>query len=1231
MARRPPKAHTAPVPHDVACLPPLLPADRLSWAPTPSSLLGSGTYGAIYRGTLDGSTPVAVKLIRRRSVLPTGGGGARGGDTGAADGAAPPSTAPLTREARKAVRAAGRFATEVATYARLTHPCLVQFVGIASAYRSAPTVPSLLVMEYMAGGSLAGGLATARAAGVAAGGVPLPTVIRVLADVAAGVAYLHGQTTLHGRLSATNILLTEPLKWDVGGDSSGADEGNDGDGGDGGDIAGRSRWGGTAKVADFALARCMDTDADDGGGAATALHESTMDRTGGALRTAYVPPEAFSQRVPRWERDLAADVYAWGILAQELLTVQPPWAALIAEKGAGGGAPAIAEAVQAGERPPWGAVPVDGPTGEVRSLADAAMGHAWRGRPPIGTIASAIEALAGRLGVARTGTAAVPSAPPAAAMGAAGGGRCASRSWTSSRWDIADLQGAPASRPPPPQPTMSLSSPPEGDRRTPPPPMASLGAAEGEPPLTLPFTSSLRAAAPSAAAPSAPPAVTARGTVPSAAARSATTSGAARGRRPPPGPTAAHGGAWLHMDIHGSLAEEYARFEQEETTEDRRRASVLLGQDEERAGRGTDGHRRHTTGDTTRRVHDRDGGSSLQPVVNADDILSAVSLVNTMSEEHSIPTDTSSRAAASRCDNNDSDSDGSAGRGIDGGGSVGGVTRGSSGSHDGGLSPTAAAAEVATNVRISLPRRHGLPRGTTWAARSDPEGDNGLADTTARGMLWGWLQERVDERGVVGGGRTRSDDSPTDATLSPRVAEDLCNESSSPPPSPVEVVTPVSPTPPQVETVTRASPPPPVVVITSASPPLLGDRATVAGEEAASTTATASPPSTSPSRSAAPGTAPTARATASADDQTAAPWWSDRPSGRPWPTHGGSGQNADVARGGPARQGTPIVMGPRHRGGAIASVAVAPSVQTPLQSPPRMTPAATTNAFTAASGAVAPEAVVTSAATAGSLPLGTTSATNDSRTADAPVAVAAYDSPGDDDTIYDACDVVATSPLVEEIIPVTAVAAPPTAMRVPWADDVRQRAPAGRPVRRTPGGHVDAAAAMAAPRASAMPVVSSGAVTPRVPAGAAARTAAAVAAPASPSVVGTGGATLPGDKRLSPQLPLPDGVYRGCNITVVLRPTTTSEPLMDGSAAAAAAATAAETTGEKAATAGSSRGGRRSLDTPPVAGGGGGGGGSHPGGSAAMDTRRSCQLPDSRRRRVRLGISSKVSSLLWRE
>lgn len=325
-----------------------------------------------------------------------------------------------------------------------------------------------------------------------------------------------------------------------------------------------------------------------------------------------------------------------------------------------------------------------------------------------------------------------------------------------------------------------------------------------------------------------------------------------------------------------------------------------------------------------------------------------------------------------------------------------------------------------------------------------------------------------------------------------------------------------------------------------------------------------------------------------------------------------------------------MVMGPRRRGGAAPSAAAAPSEQPRLRPLPCTTYTAEAGAAAAAPAAAAPAAAATAKANLGSSPPAATGDADGPTTGDEAVAAEAYDSREDDDTLYDACDEVLASASVQELTALTAAAATTAATRVAWADDARQREPAGRPVRRIPGGIVDAA------QAAASPAAPSGAVAPLVPV-AATRTAVTTAAATPPRparVVGPGGAALPGDKRLSPQLPLPDGVYRGCNITVVLRPTA-SEPLMDGSSAAAAAAAAAAgteaATGDDAATPGA-RGGRRSLDAPPATGGGGGGGGSRPGGAAAADARRSCQLPDGGRlRRVRVGISSKVSSLLWRE
>lgn len=135
-------------------------------------------------------------------------------------------------------------------------------------------------MEYADRGSLDAAIRARRFARPSSGpafapSFDVPAVLRCLADVAAGLAYLHSAGVVHGDLKPSNVLLK----------SAAADP-----------------RGFVAKLADFGLSRLIDV--------TVQTHVSTQ--TYGTV--SYQPPEVLATG----HLSPAADVYAFGLLAAEL-------------------------------------------------------------------------------------------------------------------------------------------------------------------------------------------------------------------------------------------------------------------------------------------------------------------------------------------------------------------------------------------------------------------------------------------------------------------------------------------------------------------------------------------------------------------------------------------------------------------------------------------------------------------------------------------------------------------------------------------------------------------------------------------------------------------------------------------------------------------------------------------------------------------------------------------------
>jgi serine/threonine-protein kinase len=158
-----------------------------------------------------------------------------------------------------------RFRTEAEAAAGLQHPNIVQVYEVGE-HDGRP----FLALEYVDGGSLADRL----------GGTPLPAraAAELVETLARAIHYAHERGVVHRDLKPANVLLTA---------------------------------GGTAKVADFGLAKRLEG-------------EAGQTRTGAVLGTPnYMAPEQAAGRVK--EIGPAADVYGLGAILYELLTGRPPF------------------------------------------------------------------------------------------------------------------------------------------------------------------------------------------------------------------------------------------------------------------------------------------------------------------------------------------------------------------------------------------------------------------------------------------------------------------------------------------------------------------------------------------------------------------------------------------------------------------------------------------------------------------------------------------------------------------------------------------------------------------------------------------------------------------------------------------------------------------------------------------------------------------------------------------
>ena len=186
-----------------------------------------------------------------------------------------------------------RFKREIALAARLQHPHIVPLLSAGEM----DGVPYFM-MPFVTGESLRARLARH-------GELPTSESLRLLREIASALAYAHQSGVVHRDIKPENVLLA---------------------GGGPRDNAGSGRLA-TAMVADFGVAKAVAAAAGDGDGSerdsAGDPHHHHFTSLGVALGTpAYMSPE---QATADPNTDHRADLYAFGVLAYEILTGHTPF------------------------------------------------------------------------------------------------------------------------------------------------------------------------------------------------------------------------------------------------------------------------------------------------------------------------------------------------------------------------------------------------------------------------------------------------------------------------------------------------------------------------------------------------------------------------------------------------------------------------------------------------------------------------------------------------------------------------------------------------------------------------------------------------------------------------------------------------------------------------------------------------------------------------------------------
>lgn len=226
--------------------------------------IGSGSYGKVYLATWH-ETKVAVKILLDMEAISGGGTGSNG-----------PATTPPTSATGSVLSLDSpvlqNLQEEAAMMASLRHPNIVQFLGVCP-------FPPCILSEYCSRGNLTEVLYAAKTNPAKAAELTWHRRLSLAMDAAQGMLFLHTRSppVVHRDFKSPNLLI----------DGS---------------------W--RAKISDFNLSRIME--------------ESTSTRTstiGGAMNPRWLSVEVLCGAKP----GPSADVFAFGVVLWELLTMEVPW------------------------------------------------------------------------------------------------------------------------------------------------------------------------------------------------------------------------------------------------------------------------------------------------------------------------------------------------------------------------------------------------------------------------------------------------------------------------------------------------------------------------------------------------------------------------------------------------------------------------------------------------------------------------------------------------------------------------------------------------------------------------------------------------------------------------------------------------------------------------------------------------------------------------------------------
>src|SRR5438067_797589 len=172
-----------------------------------------------------------------------------------------------------------RFTREIKLAAALQEPHIVPVLTAGATRQGLP----FYTMPFVAGESLR---ARMRREPV----IPLGEAVSILRDVAHALAYAHAQGIVHRDIKPENVLLSS----------------------------------GTAVVTDFGIAKALQLSKTTAPGGPAGIVDTVLTRVGLSLGTpAYMSPE---QAAGDPDTDHRADLYAWGVMAYEILAGRHPFA-----------------------------------------------------------------------------------------------------------------------------------------------------------------------------------------------------------------------------------------------------------------------------------------------------------------------------------------------------------------------------------------------------------------------------------------------------------------------------------------------------------------------------------------------------------------------------------------------------------------------------------------------------------------------------------------------------------------------------------------------------------------------------------------------------------------------------------------------------------------------------------------------------------------------------------------